>query len=137
MTVEPLPAVVVKMYENIPKIVCSGYQDVAKTKPILDCTPLPLASCSKFFIALAVGILHDRGILKFGQLISTWFLGIRAAEGDDHITVHHLLAHNSGIPDIYYLPEWEKKWDSESDCELEIISALEKQACLNENMLKL
>lgn len=137
MTVEPLPAVVIKMYKNIPEIVCSGCHDVAKTKPILDCTPLPLASCSKFFIALAVGILHDRGILKFDQLISTWFSGIRAAEGGDQITVHHLLAHISGIPDIYCMPEWKKKWDIELDCELEIISALEKQACLKENILKL
>jgi CubicO group peptidase (beta-lactamase class C family) len=69
-------------------------------------TKFHIASVSKTFTAAAIMILEQRGKLSTNEAL-TKFLPDYAA--GDKITIHHLLTHTSGIPNVNSFPEYEEK----------------------------
>ncbi|WP_246363636.1 serine hydrolase domain-containing protein [Halobacillus locisalis] len=63
-------------------------------------TRFGIASGCKIFTAIAIAQLVDRGKVTFqSKLIDV--LPIEFDHFDEHITIHHLLTHTSGIPDYF------------------------------------
>jgi CubicO group peptidase (beta-lactamase class C family) len=60
-------------------------------------TKFKLASVSKQFTAMSIMILQEKGKLNVNDKLSKF---IADYPGGDKITVHHLLTHTSGIPDV-------------------------------------
>jgi len=68
-------------------------------------TRFRLGSMSKQFTAAAVLLLEERGKLHTDDLLKKHLPDAPAAW--DAITIHHLLSHTSGIPDIVPMPEFQ------------------------------
>ncbi|MHA2031917.1 MAG: serine hydrolase [Candidatus Kariarchaeaceae archaeon] len=60
-----------------------------------------IASVTKSFICLGILILMDQGKVKIDDPISK-YLPIKLGLEDDPITIHHLMSHTSGIPDVIH-----------------------------------
>lgn len=71
---------------------CSGLADLEARTPVTSSTNFRLASVTKPFIAAAVTILVERGVLRYDDPIARW-LAI------DSITIRQLLTHTSGLVD--------------------------------------
>lgn len=66
-------------------------------------TKYHIASVSKTFTAAAILLLEQRGLLSTEDFLSKYIADFPAG---DKITVHHLLAHTSGITNVNNLPEY-------------------------------
>lgn len=66
-------------------------------------TKFHLASISKTFTSAAVMILEERGLLTVQDRLAKY---IPDYPNGDKITIHHLLIHTSGIPNINDFPEY-------------------------------
>lgn len=77
-----------------------GYRDVKNKLPNNTNTIFGIASGTKVFTALGIGVLIDQGLISLGTTIRdidpdyTGFI-------DQHATIQHLLTHTSGIYDYY------------------------------------
>ena len=71
---------------------CYGLADLEARTPVTPSTNFRLASVTKPFIAAAVTILVERGVLRYDDPISRW-LAI------DAITIRQLLTHTAGLVD--------------------------------------
>jgi len=71
-----------------------------------------IASVSKSFTAAALLLLEQQGKLSVNDPLSKF---IPDYPNGDRITIHHLLAHTSGIPDVNRLPGYEEKSRPPSD----------------------
>ena len=77
-----------------------GYRDIKTHLPNTTSTVFGIASGTKFFTALGIGVLIDKGLLSLDTTISeisqeyTSFI-------DENATIQHLLTHTSGIYDYY------------------------------------
>jgi len=69
-------------------------------------TKFHLASISKSFTAAAILILEERGLLNVSDPLSKYIPDY--PEGDK-ITIHHLLIHTSGIPNVNDFPDYNAK----------------------------
>jgi len=69
-------------------------------------TKFHLASISKSFTAAAIMILEERGLLSVSDPLSKYIPDY--PEGDK-ITIHHLLIHTSGIPNVNSFPDYNAK----------------------------
>ncbi|GJM08557.1 MAG: hypothetical protein DHS20C11_08330 [Lysobacteraceae bacterium] len=76
---------------------------VANTKR----TRFPVGSITKAFTRLAVLLLHHRGQLELTDTIGNYIPELPAAMGE-HITVWHLLRHQSGLTDYFGHPQYER-----------------------------
>lgn len=74
-----------------------GYSDIELKKENSANTKFQIASLSKTFTATAVLLLLERGELKLSDPIVTY---VPELENYKDVTIHHLLNHTSGIPDI-------------------------------------
>jgi CubicO group peptidase (beta-lactamase class C family) len=77
-----------------------GYRDIKNHVPNTTSTIFGIASGTKFFTALGIGVLIDRGLLSLDTTIGEIdqeYVGFI----DEHATVQHLLTHTSGIYDYY------------------------------------
>jgi CubicO group peptidase (beta-lactamase class C family) len=98
-----------------------GYRDIKNRLPNTIRTIFGIASGTKVFTALGIGVLIDQGLISLGTTVReidqeyTSFV-------DEHATILHLLTHTSGIYD-YYDEEIEQDFDHFSVeipwCELE------------------
>lgn len=98
-----------------------GYRDTKNRLPNKTGTIFGIASGTKVFTALGIGVLVDQGLISLSTTIGeidqeyTGFV-------DEHATIQHLLTHTSGIYD-YYDEEIEQDYDRFSVeipwCELE------------------
>jgi CubicO group peptidase (beta-lactamase class C family) len=98
-----------------------GYRDVKNKLPNTNSTIFGIASGTKAFTAMGIGVLIDQGRISLGTTLGeidpeyTGFV-------DERATILHLLTHTSGIYD-YYDEEIEQDYDSFSVeipwCELE------------------
>jgi CubicO group peptidase (beta-lactamase class C family) len=98
-----------------------GYRDIKNKLPNTTSTIFGIASGTKVFTALGIGVLIDQGLISLGTTIReidqeyTGFI-------DENATIHHLLTHTSGIHD-YYDEEIEQDYEQFSVeipwCELE------------------
>ena len=77
-----------------------GYRDIKNHLPNTTSTVFGIASGTKFFTALGIGVLIDQGLLSLGTTVGeiaqecTGFI-------DKQATVQHLLTHTSGMYDYY------------------------------------
>ncbi len=69
-------------------------------------TKFQIASISKTFTAAAIMILEERGKLRLTDTLSSF---ISDYPKGDKITIHHLLTHTSGIPNVNNFPDYEQK----------------------------
>lgn len=70
-------------------------------------TKFRLGSITKQFTAMAIMQLVEKGKLKLDVPISTYLPDYPKKNGDI-ITIHHLLTHSSGIPDLPSFPNFDK-----------------------------
>jgi CubicO group peptidase (beta-lactamase class C family) len=90
-------------------------------------TIFQIASISKSFTAAALMILEERGLLSVADPLTKF---IPDYPNGDKITVHHLLTHTSGIPNINDFPEYSQK--SRFPNTLEQIIAMFKNKALDQ-----
>jgi CubicO group peptidase (beta-lactamase class C family) len=69
-------------------------------------TKFHIASVSKPFTAAAVMLLQERGLLSVSDPLTKF---ISDYPKGDKITVHHLLTHTSGIPNVNNYPDYDAK----------------------------
>jgi CubicO group peptidase (beta-lactamase class C family) len=98
-----------------------GYRDIKNRLPNLTSTIFGIASGTKVFTALGIGLLVDQGLISLGTTIGEIDQGYTGFV-DERATIQHLLTHTSGIYD-YYDEELEQDYDHFSVeipwCELE------------------
>lgn len=81
-----------------------------------------LASVSKQFTAAAILQLQDKGVLSVDDPVCRWVQPCPEAWGG--VTLHHLLSHQSGVPDLMDRPDWGKlRWRGWTLPELQADSA--------------
>ncbi len=80
-----------------------GYADAEAGKPVSTTSLFNIASCTKAFTALSIGILVDEGKIKWTDKVTDYIPEFRLA--DDYITremtVEDLLCHRSGLGTFY------------------------------------
>lgn len=74
--------------------------------PNMPQTKFRLASITKQFTATAIMLFQERDLLSVTDTISKY---IPDYPNGDKITIHHLLTHTSGIPNITSFPDYKKK----------------------------
>jgi CubicO group peptidase (beta-lactamase class C family) len=74
--------------------------------PITPETKFRIGSLTKQFTAMAVMILQERGKWKVQDSVCNYVPECPAVWAD--ITIHHLLTHTSGIPDLLSFPDFQK-----------------------------
>ncbi|MFW9780110.1 MAG: serine hydrolase domain-containing protein [Candidatus Heimdallarchaeota archaeon] len=77
-----------------------GFRDIKNFKDFNADTLARFGSCSKSFTSLAILLLENQGKLSVDDPI-TDYLPITTSTGTDAITIHHLMTHTSGLPDIF------------------------------------
>jgi CubicO group peptidase (beta-lactamase class C family) len=63
-------------------------------------TPFNVASLGKMFTGVAVARLVQRGVLDYDAPVGRYLPGFPNADIARKVTIHHLLTHTSGIPDL-------------------------------------
>ncbi len=86
-----------------------GYRDIKNKLPNTTGTLFGIASGTKVFTALGVGVLIDRGLISLDTTVGE-IDPAYAGFVDEHATIRHLLTHTSGIYD-YYDEEIEQDYD--------------------------
>ncbi|UCG01632.1 MAG: serine hydrolase [Candidatus Heimdallarchaeota archaeon] len=76
-----------------------GARDLEGNLPATPITLFNIASCTKSIICLAIMKLEEQGKLDRHDPISK-YIPCKLGFTDDPITIHHLMAHTSGIPEI-------------------------------------
>ena len=76
-----------------------GYRDYGQKLPYTPATTQPIASNSKLFTAVAVGMLVDEGKLRWDEPIKRFVPSIRFYndELDNSVTIRDMLSHRTGI----------------------------------------
>jgi len=89
-------------------LLCKGYgtSNHEHEVPNVPETKFRLGSITKQFTALAIMQLQEKGILNVNDPISNYIPNYPRGE---EITIHNLLTHTSGIPNLTDFPEFEKK----------------------------
>ncbi|GAH99548.1 unnamed protein product, partial [marine sediment metagenome] len=97
-----VPAVAVLIVKNDQVIFSEGfgYRDVEKKLKVTPNTLFPIASVSKSFTALALGMLVDEKKLDFDQPVRNYLPTFRMYDDylTGHITPRDMLSHRSGLP---------------------------------------
>ena len=76
-----------------------GVRDVERSLPATPDTLYGIGSCTKFFVALAILQLVERGEISLDDPVSK-YIPLKIGIPGKPITVHHLLTHSSGIPSL-------------------------------------
>src|SRR5438105_10082150 len=105
---------------------CYGMANYELEKPNTPQTRFHIAAVSKSVNAAAILLLEQQGKLKVEDKLAKF---IPDYSRGDEITLHHLLTHTSGIPNVNNFPEYNEK--SREHLSLEQIIALFKQKPLN------
>ena len=74
-----------------------GAADAAGTRPWQPDTLVNVWSTTKGWLALAMHLLADRGLLDFEKPVAAYWPEF-AAHGKERVLVKHLLTHTSGLP---------------------------------------
>ena len=82
-----------------------GYADVEQRVPSTAATKFQIASLSKPFTSAAILLLAQRGKLDLHAPLTRI---LPKYPNGGRLTIHHLLAHRSGIPNINDFPEYEQ-----------------------------
>ena len=99
-----------------------GLADRGTRAPLTPETRFRIASLSKQFTAAAVLQLQDKGVLSVDDPVCRWIKPCPEAWAP--VTLHHLLSHTSGIPDVVGRKDWSKiRWAKQSAAEMTAASA--------------
>ncbi len=76
-----------------------GFRDFGKKLPYTPTTTQPIASNSKLFTAVAVGLLVEEGKLRWDEPIKRFVPGIRFYNDDldRSVTIRDMLSHRTGV----------------------------------------
>jgi CubicO group peptidase (beta-lactamase class C family) len=74
----------------------AGYADPEKTRTWNQNTIANVFSCTKTICALAILMLHDRGLLSVFDPVAEYWPEF-AANGKDNVLITHLMSHTSGV----------------------------------------
>lgn len=86
-----------------------GLADREKRLPLIPEHRFRLASLSKQFTAALVLQLQDKGVLSVDDSVCRWVQP--CPEAWRAVTLHHLLSHQSGVPDLMTRTNWSKlRW---------------------------
>src|SRR6185295_17047908 len=77
---------------------CYGFANLSTRAEIHPQSPFRLASLTKPFVAMAIMILEERGLLKYDDRISNFLPGF-STDRRSEITLRNLLTHTSGVED--------------------------------------
>ncbi|HAS41498.1 MAG TPA: EstA family serine hydrolase [Microscillaceae bacterium] len=77
----------------------AGYRNREKTQPWTEDTTIALYSTTKGITGLCVGVLVDRGLVAYSDLVSKHWPEF-GQNGKENTTVSHLLSHQSGNPGL-------------------------------------
>lgn len=96
----PGVSIAVVRRDEPPVVVTRGVRDVAQGTPMTATTGMWVASCTKAFTALAVGLLVDARKLSWDTLISDVLpgFGMQDAYAQARMTVRDILSHRTGLP---------------------------------------
>jgi len=83
-----------------------GMANFEHNAPVTPQTKFRLASNSKQFTAMAIMQLHERGMLNVNDTVSKYLPDYPKG---DQFTIHHLLTHTSGIPELLSFPEFRQR----------------------------
>ena len=77
-----------------------GYRDLEKKLPVDSKTVFPIASCTKTFTSLAIGILADEGKVDLDKPIRCYYPELMMSDkyAAEKITLRDVLCHRSGLP---------------------------------------
>jgi CubicO group peptidase (beta-lactamase class C family) len=77
-----------------------GVRDVETREPITPETIFPIASSSKAFTAMGIGLLVDEGKLEWDKPVRNYLPDFELSDGyvSEKLTVRDLLCHRSGLP---------------------------------------
>src|SRR5919108_5374214 len=101
---------------------CYGMANYELEKPNTASTRFHIASVSKSLTAAAILLLEQQGKLKVEDKLAKFIPDYPRSE---EITLHHLLTHTSGIPNVNNFPDYNQK--SREHLNLEQVIALFKQ----------
>jgi CubicO group peptidase (beta-lactamase class C family) len=97
-----VPGVAVAVIKNGEVILCEGFglRNVAKNLPVTSDTVFPIASCTKAFTAMCVGLLVDEGKLNWDKPVRDYMPDFKLKDtfATEHMTPRDLLTHRSGLP---------------------------------------
>jgi CubicO group peptidase (beta-lactamase class C family) len=99
-------AVIVARGDTVLHRAAYGPADRARGAPLTPEHRFRLASLSKQFTAAAVLRLQDQGVLGVDDPLCKWVQP--CPEAWRPITLHHLLTHQSGVPDLMTRRDWSK-----------------------------
>jgi CubicO group peptidase (beta-lactamase class C family) len=77
-----------------------GMANIEESIPIGPDTPFNLASVTKQFTATGIMMLYEEGLLDPTDPVAEHLSEAPASWSDPEMTLHHLLTHQSGIPDF-------------------------------------
>lgn len=86
-------------------VATSGWADPDARIPIQPDRPFYTGSITKMFVATVVMQLVEEGLIGLDDPLADWFPEILEHPNGDQITVHHLLAHKSGLRYFGTVPE--------------------------------
>jgi len=89
-----------------------GIADISENRYNAPATKFLIGSLTKSFTAIAILQLVEQGHLDLSQFVSTYISDYPEKTGN-LITVHNLLCHKSGIPDLSTKPEFFKRINEE------------------------
>ena len=99
-----------------------GVADRGTGEPLTPAHRFRIASVSKQFTAAAVLQLQDKGVLSVDDPVCRWIQP--CPEHWRAVTLHHLLSHTSGIPDLMDRKDWSKvRWAEQTPAEMTAASA--------------
>lgn len=91
-----------------------GWRDVSHSLPADADTLFPIASCTKAFTAMCVGLLVDEGKLEWDRPVREYLPTFKLYDGvaSEHMTPRDLLCHRSGLPRhdmLWYASNFKRK----------------------------
>jgi CubicO group peptidase (beta-lactamase class C family) len=96
------PGAAVAIVSEDDTLLCEGFglRDLAQKTPVTEHTLFPIASCSKAFTIMAVGLLVDAGKIKWNTPVREILPTFRMQDSlaTERMTVRDLLTHRSGLP---------------------------------------
>lgn len=82
-----------------------GYRDVENQLKVMSDTVFAIGSITKSFTCVALLQLQEQGKISLHDSIKKYLLDFHLKKGAaDQITIHHLMTHTSGLPDLQTFP---------------------------------
>lgn len=97
---EPGGAILLQQGEKVIVQESFGLADLETREKITGNTLFNIGSISKTFVAYAILILHERGMLELDDPLNKFFPDFKHDSLAGLITLEHLMTHSSGMPDV-------------------------------------